>query len=372
MKYKLEASEKMTINQLYLPIMFAGASCLLITGLTLLFIKAPADGRAAKYRKAKSALTASVIILGLLNIVQITYDSRGTDPHLGSCMALAVSYWQAMLFTMALLVLIRPEVVTRKSILTQIAIYLALDVILLCSYLLLPIQSYLYVYELGIILYLLQLVNYVRWFRKSRMIFFSKIKSYYEEEEIERSLQWILYIFRMALVVALFSLLMVFHNRIIDMILTASLALFYALFAACFVNYGLTAPLILPAINTDEKSAERETAEEENGHAEISKLESWIKKKGYLNNEMAVADIAAQMDMSIEQFNRYFRDEVGEEFRTWRVRLRIEESKRLMAQHPELSTTQIGKMSGFNDRSFFYQQFLRFTGTSVAEYRKNM
>ncbi len=53
-----------TIDGLYLYIIVAAASSMLITGLILAFVKAPADGRAAKYRIAKHALTIAVIILG--------------------------------------------------------------------------------------------------------------------------------------------------------------------------------------------------------------------------------------------------------------------------------------------------------------------
>jgi len=365
----------MTFDTLYIYVMVAASSCMLITGLILAMVKAPADGRAAKFRVAKFTLTIAVLILGVLNLLQISYDSDGNVSYLGSCIALAVSYLQAMLFTMTLLVLIKPDEVTLRRNMIQLAIIIAIECLLLGAFFLLPQRVFLYVYAFCIAIYLFQLGFYVRWYLRCRRVFLSQIESYYEEDEIERSMWWLKLIFWASLTVGFLSLLMLINERVIDMCLTMSLALFYAVFAACFINYGLSAPIILPAIyqektvevveNVEKKSTKKSETDEHR------KLEAWIKKKGYLNNEQAVAEIAAQSGMTAEQFHLYFRDVMGEEFRTWRVRQRIEEAKQLMTDHPEYSITEIVKLSGFNDRSFFYQQFSRFAGVTVGDFRKD-
>jgi AraC-like DNA-binding protein len=99
-------------------------------------------------------------------------------------------------------------------------------------------------------------------------------------------------------------------------------------------------------------------------------LELWIEAKRYLNTETSIKEIASEMGMSVDQMHLYFRDVVGEEFRTWRVRKRVEHAQQLMQEHPDWPVTRIAQISGFNDRSWFYQQFLRFTGMTVAECRK--
>jgi AraC-like DNA-binding protein len=48
----------------------------------------------------------------------------------------------------------------------------------------------------------------------------------------------------------------------------------------------------------------------------------------------------------------------------------VEHAQQLMQEHPDWPVTRIAQISGFNDRSWFYQQFLRFTGMTVAECRK--
>lgn len=106
-------------DELFFNVMLAASSCMIVTGLILATVKTPADERTAKYRVAKYGLTVAVLVLGLLNMVQIGYDPDGDTRYLGSCLALAVSFVQAMLFTMAVMVLIRPGEVTLRRVVGQ-------------------------------------------------------------------------------------------------------------------------------------------------------------------------------------------------------------------------------------------------------------
>lgn len=362
------------MSNMYLIGVVASSACMMITGFILAMVKTPDDARAVKLRRAKHALTVAVFILCGLNILQMTMDDEGTVSYLGACFALSMSYLQAMLFTMALLVLIRPEEVTRRIVGLHLAAIIAVDAVLIGSFFLLKEQTFLYIYEFGVFLYLLQLSYYIHWLRRSRTLFLAQIEQYYEEEEISRSMRWVYVLFWAAITVALLALLMMLNNRLVDMSLTILLALFYAFFAACFINYSLSAPIILPVLfNSPTDAMLGATPKERRGRHEAkrSELEQWINDKGYLRNDMAVADIARQVGMSVDDMHSYFRNVVGEEFRTWRVRRRIDEARQLMADHPDYSTTQIYRLCGFNDRTYFYQQFLRFTGSAVADYREH-
>ena len=106
-------------DELFFNVMLAASSCMIVTGLILATVKTPADERTAKYRVAKYGLTVAVLVLGLLNMVQIGYDPDGDTRYLGSCLALAVSFVQAMLFTMAVMVLIRPGEVSLRRVVGQ-------------------------------------------------------------------------------------------------------------------------------------------------------------------------------------------------------------------------------------------------------------
>jgi len=262
-----------------------------------------------------------------------------------------------------------------------------------------------YVYELCIVLYLAQLAFYTRWYLRCHREFVEQISAYYEEDEIERSLRWLGVLFWAALAVGVLSLLMLIGNRTIDVCMTVALALYYAFLAASFINYQLSSPIILPAIVGDCKSpttckspstskspttckssstsSSLSTSsspsspmptgdnDEEERSEHPDRLMAWMERGGYLDTQKGVEAIACELEMSLAQFHAYFDKVVGEDFRTWRERKRIEHAQQLMAAHPDWLMTRIAQESGFNDRSWFYKQFQHFTGQSVTAYRKD-
>lgn len=369
-------------DELFFNVMLAASSCMIVTGTILAAVKTPADERTAKYRVAKYGLTVAVLVLGLLNLVQIGFDPEGDMRYLGSCLALAISFVQAMLFTMAVLVLIRPEEVTLRRVLWQTGGIAVIDGALLGAFFLLPLHVFFYVYELCIVLYLVQLALYTRWYLRCHRRFVEQISAYYEEEEIERSLRWLGVLFWAALAVGVLSLLMLIGNRTIDVCMTVALALYYAFLAASFINYQLSSPVILPAIVGDCKTSSMVNSEFPIPNSEFpipnsqaehpDRLMAWIERGGYLDTQKGVEDIARELEMSLAQFHAYFDKVVGEDFRTWRVRKRIEHAQQLMAEHPDWPMTRIAQESGFNDRSWFYKQFQHFTGQTVTAYKKTL
>ena len=351
-------------DQLFFDVMLAASSCMIVTGIILTVVKPPSDNRTAKYRMAKYTLSVSVFVLGILNMVQIGFDPDGEVRYLGSCLALAIGYVQAMLFTMAVLVLIQPSEVTKRRVVSQVVVIALVDAILLGAFFILPLATFFYVYELFIILYLAQLVIYTRWYLRCYRHFVGQISAYYEEDEIERSLRWLGVLFWAALAVGVLSLLMLIGNRTIDAYMTLSLALFYTFLAASFINYQLSSPVILPALESGE------TNEKEEDDKLPDRLMGWIERGGYLDTQKSVVDIARELEMSLSKFHAYFINVAGEDFRTWRVRKRIYHAQQLMDEHPDWPMTRIARESGFNDRSWFYKQFLHFTGQTVTAYKR--
>lgn len=97
-----------------------------------------------------------------------------------------------------------------------------------------------------------------------------------------------------------------------------------------------------------------------------------MESKQYLDNSKSVEDIAKEMDWDHTALKKYIQETMGEDFRSWRIRLRIQEAERLMAAHPELPVSRIATMAGFNDRSYFYRSFQKITGRSVKEYLQSL
>lgn len=352
----------------YYLVMLAAACCMIVTGIILAAVKTPQDEPATKFRIAKHSLTVAVLLLGALNLLQLRLDPGGDMRYLAGSIALAVSYLQAMLFTMAVMVLIKPDEVTSRRLAVHLMAIIAVDAVLLISLFMLPRAVFSYIYVACVLLYIGLLIYYLRWYVNCYRHFVRQLAAYYEEDEIERGLRWLNVIFWAALSVGVLSLLMLLGSREVDMYLTVALVLFYALLAACFINYELSAHIILPVLAMD--AANEVVGEENPQHPD--RLMAWIERGGYLDTTRSVKEIAAELEMSVGQFRTYFSKVTNEEFRTWRVRKRVEHARWLMREHLDWSVTQIARESGFNDRSYFYQQFLLYTGTSVTDYRRTL
>lgn len=355
-------------DELYFQVILAASSCMVATGLLMAAVKTPTDERTTKFTDVKHGLTIAMLLIGFLNMLQIGFDPHGGSRYLGSCIALVASYMQAMIFTNAVIVLISPTEVTLRRVIQQLGAIAVVNTLLVGAYILLPLQHFFYVYVLCIVLYIAQLIVYTRWYMRCYRQFVFQISAYYEEDEIERSLRWLGILFWVALAVGVLSLLIpIIGSRTVDACLTALFALFYVFLAACFINYQLSSPIILPALTTVPGG---ETADNPPVGEHPDKLMAWIERKGYLETNLAVEEIAKELDMSLRQFHQHFDKVVGENFRTWRIRKRIEHARQLLADRPDWPVTRIARESGFNDRSNFYQQFKRFTGIKVADYKK--
>ena len=321
---------------------------------------------------AKTWMTTAVLVLGTLNIMQISIDPDGDWDYLAGCITLAISYLQAMLLTMVVLVFISPKVVTLRLVLSQLAVITGMDVVLIGSLFLLPSRAFLYIYGLGIAVYIVMLVVYTRWYLRSYRQFRQLIADYYEDEEIEHGLRWLSTIFWVGLAVGVLAMLMLYGRRDIDMCLTVVFAVFYAFLTACFINYELSTPIILPALEKrDLPQSEPDGHQLTTEPASIS-LATWIQQRGYLDTQKPVGAIVKELGITTDQFHQYFQKTEGEDFRTWRVRKRVEYAQELMQEHPDWPVTRVAQDSGFNDRSWFYQQFLRFAHTSVSSYRSSL
>ncbi|MBQ3632313.1 MAG: helix-turn-helix transcriptional regulator [Prevotella sp.] len=355
-------------------VMFASATCLLLTAMILFAVRVPSDRGKNKLRIAKYSLAIASLVLGAVNMVQLFVDPRATITDLSRCMTLILCYPQALLFTMTAMVLIRPSVVTMRGVWLQVAAIACADALLLAAFFTLPRQWFLGVFIIGIVGYVLQLFFYTRWYMAHYRAFLRQIEAYYEEDEIDRRLRWIVFIFWSALTIGVVIMVMFVGMPEIDIWVTPLLAVLYASYAVWFINYLLETPLILPALYDDATEEAEPMASTafgiESTSGTKSRLEQWIDEKGYLRSEQSIKEIAAEVGMSIVQLHQHFRDVVGEEFRTWRIRKRIEESIQLMDDHPEYPTSQIVQMAGFKDRSYFYLQFQRFTGMTVQDYRE--
>ena len=83
--------------------------------------------------------------------------------------------------------------------------------------------------------------------------------------------------------------------------------------------------------------------------------------------KITLDDVASDIKLSPNYFCTLFKDTVGVNFSDYLCRLRVEESKRLLASR-EYSLSDIAIAMGFPDQSYFCKKFKKYTGITPGQY----
>ena len=98
-------------------------------------------------------------------------------------------------------------------------------------------------------------------------------------------------------------------------------------------------------------------------------VRSWEESKAYLLAESNPSKCAQRMGITTAQLYNYCLKVKGEDFRTWRTRLRINEAKKQLLEEPKTPVSVIARRVGINDRSNFSRLFKEHTGVLPTEWR---
>lgn len=235
-------------QETYFYVILTSAISMIISAFILMAVKIPQGEEKDKLRAAKRSLAIACLVMGVVNLFQISADPQGGSDEVVRVSTLVIGSAQAMLFTMRAMVFIRPSVVTAKLVWTHTLTIVVADSILFLSLLLLPAHVFFYVFLVGIACYVVQMALYTRWYVISYRQFRKQIESFYEEEQIDRRLRWIQFVFWSALCIGIAAILLFIGEPMIDMCLTPCMAAIYICYVFWFINYMLEAHVILPAL----------------------------------------------------------------------------------------------------------------------------
>ncbi|MFR9502748.1 MAG: helix-turn-helix transcriptional regulator [Rikenellaceae bacterium] len=100
-------------------------------------------------------------------------------------------------------------------------------------------------------------------------------------------------------------------------------------------------------------------------------LQRWINKKEFLNPTTSINSVAQAVCTNRTYLSRYINSAYNCSFKTWITQLRIEESKRLMIKHPEMSISQIAMQTGFTSSTSFSHIFTRYEEITPSLWRED-
>ena len=99
-------------------------------------------------------------------------------------------------------------------------------------------------------------------------------------------------------------------------------------------------------------------------------LEQWTASESYREHNLTIAVVARQMGLPQKQLQEWLRQSEYKKLAGLVTTLRIEEAKRILKEHPDWSVESVADHCGFNDRKYFHQVFLQYTGTTPAKFQQ--
>ncbi|WP_394926292.1 helix-turn-helix domain-containing protein [uncultured Robinsoniella sp.] len=103
----------------------------------------------------------------------------------------------------------------------------------------------------------------------------------------------------------------------------------------------------------------------------ILEIERFLKKN--YASPITVEDMARKYNFNASYLTRIFKKQTGESLVKYLLRLRIDEAKKLLLEHTDLSVKQISTLVGYEDQHYFSRFFKELTGLSPSDYRnKNL
>lgn len=88
----------------------------------------------------------------------------------------------------------------------------------------------------------------------------------------------------------------------------------------------------------------------------------------HFTENITLKDVAAHVNLNPTYFSSMFKESSGSSFKEYLNKVRVEESKRLLA-NTDYSIIDIAVATGFSDQSYFSKTFKKYTGLSPKQYR---
>ncbi len=324
--------ESIFIN-IYQEITLAVGCCIGIMAVMLLRTYIPSMPHLKRLHTARGYLLASYIILSALNFVSAATGYHGI---IDRTITLVVSSYQALLITATFIVFIRPNAISQRTIIIHFACITIYSFLLIASILWYPGLCSVAMW-LAVTVYTFQLAFYTWWFEKAYKLSVKDVENFYDEDE-EARLRWVKKGFYIMLGCGVTALIGLFFNGVYMLSFNILVVVCYTYLASAVQRYMYRMGFLMPVIA------------EEN------------------LNDVPIEDVVVSLGTTRADLRRYFKENMGEDFRTWRKKLRIKEACHLIDKDPFLKPKHVCQAVGFGDLGNFYKAFKDATGLTPLEY----
>ncbi|MCX4334672.1 MAG: helix-turn-helix domain-containing protein [Bacteroidales bacterium] len=362
-------------------------SCVL--AFILMLIKVPATEYSKNITNAKTTIAVSFIVCAFMMVFTLNKYSEVWEYERFSSltMLIAVSF-SSLAMSYSMINLLDDKMISSNTFIVNIFLITSSSILLL--EMATGTEKILYHISLAasLLLFASQSIFYIIMFDKAYKKSQKALNAYYDDEE-EHKIRWIRFCYIIAMLTDLCLLVYMMIPTSFMKIYIAWYVLFMLYFTANFISFIGSHKMILDAFahktlsrqnlfppkNKREKALKEDTEYDrkqmEKAFKAIQKnLAQWVADKKYREYDKSREEIAAELDTTKELLQLYFMTNIGQDFRSWRTELRINDAKRMLLEDKGTSIQLVGELCGFSDRSNFHTQFTRLTGCSPKKWRE--
>ena len=356
----------------------------------LFLINVPNSEHSRKLVKTKNTIAMCFFVSSILFFVCYSYSGIENYEVFSSLMMFVVTAISAAILSFSLMNLL--EEGDSDKFFLNIAVIIIVSCILMRSFWMEPSSLRTAILIASVILFVINCTIHIVLFHRTYHRSVKLIEQYYDEEE-DNKMKWIRFCYIMMMLTEMFVLVYMILPRGFMKIYTVWYVLFMIYFSANFISFLGSNKLLLDAFAyktlsgkeimeriqrrkmmkkgaKDTQHLDSQLTEQELGRIEHA-LEKWVKEKRYREYDKTRDQIAKELNTTKEMLHLFFVTRMSVDFKTWRTRLRIEESKVLLLENPEMSINIVAELSGFSDRSNFHRQFTKIVGCSPKQWRES-
>ncbi len=362
-------------------------SCVL--AFILMLIKVPATEYSKNITNAKTTIAVSFIVCAFMMVFTLNKYSEVWEYERFSSltMLIAVSF-SSLAMSYSMINLLDDKMISSNTFIVNIFLIASSSILLL--EMATGTEKILYNISLAasLLLFASQSIFYIIMFDKAYKKSQKALNAYYDDEE-EHKIRWIRFCYIIAMLTDLCLLVYMMIPTSFMKIYIAWYVLFMLYFTANFISFigshkmildafahkTLSGQNLFPPKNKREKALKEDTEYDRKQMKKAFKaiqknLAQWVADKKYREYDKSREEIAAELDTTKELLQLYFMTNIGQDFRSWRTELRINDAKRMLLEDKGTSIQLVGELCGFSDRSNFHTQFTRLTGCSPKKWRE--
>ncbi len=342
------------------------AVAFVILGIELCFKRIPSNEEFSKLNIGRWLLAAAYLLMSAFGAIELLFLKNRYHQETTIFFTVAAAAYQAILFYSALLICVNPTFAEKNRL--KLWIGITTIWISVCSFIF--ILGFHWIVYVGLGIYVLQLsYSSYRFYRKLKE---SLTLISVTDKKKKVQLTWVKFSFFAIMSLSILTAIFAWVPPTLHNIFTVICVIFYIWFSIRFYTYASEIyydyhPVMTEAGLTDTDPNNIDSFNERKQYCK-EKVDTWVANKGFRNPDPDRDSAAKSIGLEKADLQWYFSACIKEEFRAWRVKLRIEDAKETLLANPNTPINELAKALGFISKTNFYAHFKRIVGETTGEF----